>query len=76
MVVYFGGLPRPDLGLRSYLLFNSTIKNLENAKYFESWASPSSCSKDWGEGSIVICTIEESILLISSMIKGSISCGC
>ncbi len=27
--VSFGGLPGPGLGLRSYLLFNSAIKNSE-----------------------------------------------
>jgi len=36
IVVDFEGLLGPDLGLRSYPLFNSTIKNLENVWYFES----------------------------------------
>ena len=31
---FLGGLPGPDLGLESYLLFNSSIKNSEKAWYF------------------------------------------
>ena len=77
--VSFGGLPGLGLGLRSCLLFNSTIKNLEKAWYLETYeASCSSWTWFCCERGMMAVWLEEeeSILLISSIIVIVLLSGC
>jgi len=76
--VSLGGLPRLSLGLRSYLLFDSAIKNSEKAWYLETYEDSWS-SWTWfccERGIITIWLEEVSMLLISSIIVIVFSSGC